>query len=193
METIKNLAKAFVGESQARNRYTLYASVARKEGYQQISAIFLETAEQEFEHAEWLMKMIQDLKKDSSDDLSEIKIEAGVPTLLGTTAENLQEAAEGEHHENVEMYPEFAEKAEEEGFSQVAARIRSISEAEKHHEERYRKLLKEVRGGTVFKKAEEVEWICRKCGYRHIGNEAPKECPSCGHDQGYYQVKCENY
>ncbi len=193
METLKNLAKAFVGESQARNRYTLYASVARKEGYQQISAIFLETAEQEFEHAEWLMKMIQDLKKDLSEDLSEIKIEAGVPTLIGTTAENLRVAANGEHHENVEMYPEFAKKAEEEGFSQVAARIRSISEAEKHHEERYRKLLKEVENGTVFKKDEEVEWICRKCGYRHVGNEAPKECPSCGHDQGYYQVKCENY
>nr|MDA3815655.1 rubrerythrin family protein [Patescibacteria group bacterium] len=137
METIKNLAKAFVGESQARNRYTLYASVARKEGYQQISALFLETAEQEFEHAEWHMKMIQDLKKDSDEDINEIMIEANVPTVFGTTLENLKEAADGERYENTEMYPEFAVKAEEEGFSKIAARIRSISEAEKHHEERY--------------------------------------------------------
>lgn len=193
METIKNLAKSFVGESQARNRYTLYASVARKEGYQQIAALFLETADQEFEHAEWHMKMIQDLKKDSDEDLSEIMIDAGVPTALGTTLENLREAAEGENYENTEMYPEFAAKAEEEGLTQVAARIRAISEAEKHHEERYRKLLEQVENGTVFKKDKPVDWICRKCGYRHVGNEAPNECPSCGHDQSYYQVKCEEY
>jgi rubrerythrin len=192
-ETIKNLAKAFIGESQARNRYTFYAKVAKKEGYEQIAAIFRDTAEQEREHASWLLKLINELKKESGEDLAEIEVEAVMPTTLGTTAENLKAAIAGENYEHTTMYPEFAGIAEKEGLEEIAARLRSIAVAEKHHEERYQKLLKEVDGGTVFKKQEEVWWVCRECGYVHFGKQPPKVCPSCGHPQSYYQLKCEEY
>jgi len=188
-ETLNNLAKAFIGESQARNRYTFYASAARKEGYEQIASIFSETADQEKEHAKKLFDQIQLLKGEAE----EIKVEAEVPTVLGTTAENLKAAISGENHEHTSMYPGFADKADEEGNADAAKRMRSIAVSEKHHEERYQKLLEQVEAGTIFKKSEETSWICRECGYEHTGTEAPQKCPSCDHPQSFYQVKCEKY
>lgn len=193
LKTIENLAKAFVGESQARNRYTMYSKVAKKEGFEQIAEIFLVTADQEREHAAQLFKEIQELKKMSDQQLSALKVEAEVPTVYGTTAENLQSAIEGENYEHTQMYPEFAEIAESEGFVKIGARLRAIAKAEEHHEERYQKLLNQVKAGTVFKKEEEVWWVCRECGYVHFGKEAPEECPSCNHARAFYQLKCEEY
>ncbi len=192
-QTIKNLAAAFIGESQARNRYTIYAKIAKNEGYEQISAIFTETADQEHEHAKWLMRLINELKKESDEDLSEIKLEAGCPTTVGTTAENLHAAIAGENHEQTSMYPEFADTAKNEGLDAIAARLLAIAKAEKHHEERYAQLVKNLEAGTLFKKESETSWICRKCGYEHSGNSAPELCPACGHPQAYYQVKNETY
>ncbi|MBU1131577.1 rubrerythrin family protein [Patescibacteria group bacterium] len=192
-KTIKNLTKAFIGESQARNRYTIYAKVAKKEGYEQIAEIFHLTAEQEREHANWLFKLINELKKDSAEDLSEINVEATAPTTLSTTAENLKAAIAGENYEHTIMYPEFANEAEEEGYPEIAKRLKAIAKAEEHHEERYQKLLNQVEAGTVFTKDKETAWVCRECGYVHIGPEAPAECPSCGHPRSYYQVQCEEY
>lgn len=192
-KTLKNLAAAFVGESQARNRYTLYAKVAKKEGFEQIAAIFLETADQEREHAGWAFKLIDELKKKSGEDLPEIKIEAGVPTAYGTTAEHLKAAIAGEGYETTSMYPEFARVAEEEGLPEIAARLKAIGQAEAHHRERYQKLLEQVEAGTVFKKDKEVWWYCRECGYAHFGVEPPAVCPSCDHARSYYQVKSEEY
>jgi len=191
-ETIKNLSKAFVGESQARNRYTLYAKTAKKEGYEKISEVFLTTAEQERQHAKWLFKMINDLKG-SSKDYEEIKIEAGVPTTIGSTEENLKAAIGGENFEYTNMYPEFAEKAKEEGLEDVAKRLKAITNAEKHHEERYKKVLKEVGAGTFFEKKEEVEWVCRECGHVHKGTTPPDKCPSCDHPKSFFELKCEEY
>jgi len=189
METIKNLVKAFIGESQARNRYTFYAKIARKEGYEQISEIFLITADNEKEHAKRLFEHVQELKEGAN----EINVEAACPTIYGTTVENLKAAISGENYEHTKMYPEFAETAEKEGFPKIATRMRSIAVAEQHHEQRYKKLLKEVKGKTVFKKEQEVEWVCRECGYVHKGTEAPSICPSCDHKQSFYQVNCEEY
>jgi rubrerythrin len=191
--TIENLAKAFVGESQARNRYTFYAKIAKKEGFEQIAGIFLATAENEREHASWLFKLINELKEKSSEKLDNVKVEVTVPITLGTTRENLKAAIAGENYEHTSMYPEFAKAAEEEGFPEIAKRLRAIAIAEKHHEERYRKLLKEVEEGTVFKKEKEVWWVCRECGYVHYGKEPPEKCPSCSHPRSFYQVKCEEY
>ncbi|MFH0930643.1 MAG: rubrerythrin family protein [Candidatus Zixiibacteriota bacterium] len=193
IKTIENLAKAFIGESQARNRYFFYAKIARQEGYEQIAEIFLTTADNEKEHAKWLFNLIQELKSKSSEKSDEIKVEASTPTILGITAENLKAAIAGEHYENTVMYPEFAETAKKEGFSEIARRLKAISKAEEHHEERYRKFLKEVEAGTVFKKSEKVYWVCRECGYVHYGTEPPLKCPSCDHDRSYYQIKCEEY
>lgn len=188
-KTLENLTKAFIGESQARNRYTFYAKVAKKEGYEQISAIFMETAEQEKAHAKREFEHIQELKGDKA----EIIVEASAPTEYGNTIENLKAAIAGETYEHEEMYPAFAKTAEEEGLEKIAARFRAIAKAEIHHRERYEKLLKEVEAGTVHKKEKETSWVCRECGYVHVGNEAPKECPSCDHPQAYYQVRCETY
>lgn len=193
IKTIENLAKAFIGESQARNRYSFYAKIARQEGYEQIAEIFLTTADNEKEHAKWLFNLIQELKSKSKENLDELKVEASAPTALGTTAENLKAAIDGEHYENTVMYPEFAEVAQKEGLPEIARRLRSISKAEEHHEERYTKLLKEVEAGTVFKKPEKVYWVCRECGYVHYGTEPPLKCPSCDHERSYYQVKCEEF
>ncbi len=190
-QTIQNLAKAFIGESQARNRYTIYAKIAKKEGFEQIGEIFEKTADQEREHAKWLFRMIQDLKKDGEP--AEIKVEAAAPTVLNTTKENLAAAIAGEHYEYESMYPEFAKVAEDEGFSEISERLKAIANAEAHHEERYKKLLAELEGDSVFKKAEEVEWVCRKCGHTHKGKQPPEECPSCGHPPAYFQIKCEDY
>jgi len=192
-KTIENLTKAFLGESQARNRYTFYAKIAKREGFEQIAEIFLITAENEKEHASWLFKLINELKKKSGEKLNEITIEVRVPIILGTTAENLKAAISGENYERTKMYPEFAEVAERENLPEIAKRLRAIAKAEEHHEERFRKLLKEVEAGTVFKKEREVWWVCRECGYVHFGREPPEKCPSCEHPKSFYQVKCEEY
>ena len=191
--TIENLVKAFIGESQARNRYTIYSKVARKEGFEQISEIFLITAENEKEHAETLFNLIMELKRRSGEEISEIKVEAVAPLVLGNTDENLKAAISGENYEHTRMYPEFADVAEREGLPEVAARLRAIAKAEEHHEERYRKLLREVESNSVFRKDQEVWWVCRECGYVHYGTEPPEVCPSCGHPKGYFQIKCEEY
>jgi len=188
--TIENLIKAFVGESQARNRYSFYAKVAKKEGFEQIAGIFLITAENEKEHAKRLFEHIQELNEDK---VGEFKVEVMAPTTYGDTVENLKSAIAGENDEHTRMYPEFAKIAEEEGLQDIADRLRAIAIAEKHHEERFQKLLEEVEAGTVFKKEKEVWWVCRECGYVHFGIEAPEKCPSCDHPRSFYQVKCEEY
>ncbi len=191
--TIQNLTKAFIGESQARNRYNFYAKIAKKEGFEQIAEIFLITAENEKEHASWLFKLINELKKKTEKNLDEIEVEAKAPTILGNTFENLKVAISGENYEYTKMYPEFAEVAEKEGLPEIAKRLKAIAKAEEHHEERFKKLLKEVEADTVFKKEKEVWWVCRECGYVHFGKQPPEECPSCDHPRSFYQIKCEEY
>ncbi len=192
-ETLENLSKAFIGESQARNRYSFYAKIAKQEGYEQIAGIFLLTADNEKEHASWLFKLINELKKKNGEVLNEIRVEAVAPIIFGTTIENLQAAIAGENYEHTRMYPEFADVAEREGFPEIARRLRAIAKAESHHEERYTKLLRKVESGTVFKNENEVWWVCRECGYVHFGTEPPAECPACSHPRGYYELKCEEY
>jgi len=199
--TLENLSKAFIGESQARNRYTFYASTARKEGYEQIAEIFTMTADNENEHAEWLMKMINQLKATTKDDYSEIHVEAGVPTTWNTnvqpsgaaTIDNLKAAIAGETYEYTTMYPEFAEAAKAEGYKDIAGRLLSIAKAEVHHGDRYTKILKQLEAGTFFNKPQEVWWYCRKCGYMHKGIAPPNKCPACDHDKSYYQMLNESY
>jgi len=187
--TLQNLTKAFIGESQARNRYTFYAKVAIKEGFEQIAEIFLITAENEKQHAKRIFEHINELngKKD------EVVVEAVAPTTYGKTAKNLKAAIAGENHEHTKMYPEFADVAQKEGLPKIAARMRAIAVAEKHHEERFQKLLKEVESKTVFKKKKATWWVCRECGYVSFGKQPPKECPSCNHPEAFFQVKSENY
>ena len=184
-QTEKNLLASFAGESQARNRYTFFASKAKKEGYEQIAAIFQETADNEKEHAEVFFKYLQG---------GDVKIMAEYPAgVIGTTAENLLAAAEGEKMEWGTLYPDFAKTAEEEGFSEIASIFREIAEVEAYHERRYRKLLENVKKKQVFKKDKVVKWKCRNCGYVHEGPEAPKVCPACKHPQSYYELWVENY
>lgn len=184
-ETEKNLLKAFAGESQARNRYTYAASQAKKEGYVQISDIFSETADQEKEHAKRLFKFMEG---------GEVEITAAFPAgKIGTTAENLKEAAGGENYEWTDMYPGFAKVAREEGFEAIAIVFEKIANAEKQHEKRYLDLLKNVENGTVFKKDKPVVWRCRNCGYLHESEEAPKNCPACAHPQAHFELLAENY
>lgn len=192
-KTIENLTKAFIGESQARNRYTFYSKIAKKEGFEQIAGVFALTAEQEKEHANWLFKLINQLKEKNGEEMDELTVEALAPTILGTTADNLKAAIAGENYEHTSMYPGFADVAQKEGFPKIAARLRMIAVAEKHHEQRYSKLLAQIEAGTVFKKAEPVWWICRECGYMHFGKEPPEVCPSCDHPRAYYEVMCEEY
>jgi rubrerythrin len=192
-KTIENLTKAFIGESQARNRYTFYARVAQKEGYEQICEIFTVTADNEKIHAKRLFEQINELKKKSKEKFDPIMVEAEAPTTYGTTIENLKAAIAGEHHEHASMYPEFAEIAKNEGLPELAKRLLAIAKAEEHHEERYKKLLKELEAGTVFKKKKETWWVCRECGYIHFGKEPPVKCPACDHPTAFYQVKCEEY
>jgi len=192
-KTIVNLSKAFIGESQARNRYTFYAKIAQKEGYEQIAAIFLATAEQEKTHAKRLFEHINELKKETNEDLNEIPLESSVPTTYSTTIENLRAAIAGENHEYTIMYPEFAKQAEEDGYGAIAVRLRSIARAEEHHEERYKKLLAQLEAGTIFNKDKEVWWVCRECGYVHFGTTPPEKCPSCDHPKAFYEIKCEEY
>lgn len=179
-KTEKNLMAAFAGESQARNRYTYFAGQAKKEGYEQIAAIFLETAEQEKEHAKREFKFLEG---------GEVEITGSFPAgVIGTTAENLRASAAGENYEHTRMYPEFAGIAREEGFEKIAVVFSAIAVAEKGHEARYLALLEDVEIGKVFKKDVPVRWRCRNCGYIYEGTEAPQECPACAHPQGYYEV-----
>lgn len=193
-KTLINLAKAYIGESQARNRYTSYAKIAKKEGYEQIAEIFLLTADNEREHAAQLIKMIGEIKRLNNIPPDEIKVETEMPfNVISDTLNNLQAAAMGEKFEYTTMYPEFAKIALEEGLPEVAARLISIAKAEEHHEERYKKLIEQLSHKTLFQKETEVWWVCRECGYIHFGKSAPTICPSCDHEQAYYQVKCEEY
>jgi rubrerythrin len=184
-KTEKNLLKSFAGESQARTRYTFFASVAKKEGYEQISAIFTETANNEKEHAELFFKHLKG---------GLVEIEASYPAgIIGTTSQNLKAAAEGEKMEWGTIYPDFAEVAEKEGFPQIANTFRMVATVEKHHERRYLKLLANIEKGKVFKKDTGIKWKCRNCGNIHEGSEAPITCPVCLHPQSYFEVWCENY
>ena len=192
-KTLENLTKAFIGESQARNRYIFYAKIAKKEGFEQIGGIFEETADQEKEHAKKLFEHIMELKEKVDPKMKEINVEATASLTYGNTEENLQAAIDGENYEHTDMYPGFADDAESEGLTKIATRLRSIAKAEAHHEERYQKLINEIKAGTVFKKPEKVTWICRECSYQHESTEPPQECPSCDHPKSFYQVKCEKY
>ena len=184
-KTEKNLLASFAGESQARNRYTYFASAAKKAGYEQIAAIFLETADNEKEHAKRFFKLLEG---------GELEIQAAYPAgVIGDTAQNLEAAAAGENLEWTKLYKEAEETASQEGFEEIAIQFKEIAEVEEQHEERYRKLLKNVREGKVFKKDAVVKWKCRNCGYVHEGKEAPEECPACAHPQSYYELLCENY
>ncbi|NDV47411.1 rubrerythrin family protein [Paludibacter sp. 221] len=184
-QTEKNLLQSFAGESQARMRYTYFSSVAKKEGYEQIAAIFLETAEQEKEHAKKFFKYLEGGK---------VEFTASFPAgVIGTTAENLLAAAMGENEEWSEDYPRFAEVADQEGFPNIANTFRKIASVEAHHESRYRRLLERLENGTTFSREEETDWQCRNCGYVHTGKEAPKACPACAHPQAYFEVEKQNY
>ncbi len=184
-QTEKNLLAAFAGESQARNRYTYFASVARKEGYEQIAAILRETAGNEKEHAEVFFKYLEG---------GEVEITAGYPAgVIGDTLANLQAAAAGEKLEWSTLYPDFEEVAREEGFSEIAVSFHEIAEVEEYHERRYNTLANRVADGEVFKRAEPIKWKCRNCGYVHEGTTAPNVCPACRHVQAYYEPWAENY
>lgn len=184
-ETEKNLLKAFAGESQARNRYTYFASVAKKEGLMQMADIFMETSGQEKEHAKRFFKFLEG---------GDLEITATYPAgKIGTTAENLEAAANGEHEEWTELYPAFAAKAREEGFEAIAVVWEKICIAEKQHEKRYRDLLNNLNAGKVFKKDGKVIWRCRNCGYIHEAEEAPGMCPACAHPQAHFEVLGENW
>ncbi|SKA62981.1 rubrerythrin [Desulfobaculum bizertense] len=184
-KTEKNILTAFIGESQARNKYTYWASVAKKEGYVQISAIFAETADQEKEHAKRLFKLLEG---------GEVEVAGAFPAgVIGNTMENLLAAAAGEQEEHEHMYPSFAVIAREEGFNEIAAIFEAIANAEKFHEKRYRALAANIENGTVFKKGDKIVWRCRNCGYIHEGVEAPKLCPACAHPQAHFEVKTENW
>jgi len=184
-QTEKNLLTAFAGESQARNRYTYFASQAKKEGYIQIANIFEETANQEKEHAKRFFKFLEG---------GELEISAAFPAgVIGTTLENLKAAAAGEHHEYSEMYPGFAKVARKEGFDAIALVMEKIAVAETQHEKRYRDLAANIEAGTVFKKARKVTWSCINCGYVHEGTEAPEMCPACTHPRDYFELLGENW
>ncbi len=185
-KTLENLMKAFAGESQARMRYTYFASVAGKEGYKQIQNIFMETAENEKEHAKVFMKLA--LEHLDGENPAPVEINATYPFAYGDTVANLKSAANGEHEEAELDYPAFAATAKEEGFPDIAARFNLIAKVEKHHEMRYRSLLKNIEDGTVFKKDGKVYWKCLNCGYIHEGDAAPTLCPACQHPQAYFQL-----
>jgi rubrerythrin len=183
--TEKNLLTAFAGESQARNRYTYFASQAKKDGFVQIQSIFEETANQEKEHAKRLFKFLEG---------GEIEIKASFPAgVIGSTQENLKAGAAGEHYEHTEMYPGFAKTAREEGFEPIATVFESIAVAEKQHEKRYLDLAANIEAGRVFKRDTEAVWRCRNCGYLHTGNEAPESCPACAHPKAHFELLGENY
>ncbi len=184
-QTEKNLLTAFAGESQARNRYTFFASKAKKEGYVQIADIFAETADQEKEHAKRLFKFLEG---------GEVEIAAAFPAgVIGPTVDNLKASAAGEHYEYTEMYPGFAKIAKEEGFGEIAVVFENIAVAEKQHEKRYVALANNIETGRVFKRDQSVTWRCRNCGFIYEGLEAPQECPACAHPQAYFELLAENW
>jgi rubrerythrin len=184
-KTEKNLLTAFAGESQARNRYTYFASKAKKEGFEQISGIFAETADNEKEHAERLFKFLEG---------GEAEVAAAFPAgVIGKTVDNLKAAAAGENHEHTTMYPEFAKIADEEGFNEIASVFRSIAVAEKQHEKRYLALAENIEKDRVFKRDKVVKWRCRNCGYIHEGTEPPDKCPACAHPKAYFELLGENW
>jgi len=184
-KTEKNLLASFAGESQARNRYTYFASAAKKEGYEQISAVFLETADNEKEHAKRFFKLLEG---------GDVEITASYPAgVIGKTIENLEEAANGEKLEWSKLYLDAEYTAREEGFEEIAVQFKEIAEVEEEHEKRYRKLLENIKKGVVFKREKSVKWHCRNCGYVHEGREAPDKCPACAHPQSYYELLTENY
>lgn len=192
-ETLKNLLKAFIGESQARNRYTMFAKQAMKEDYYELEAVFLITADQEREHAKQLSKMINQLQAKMGKKSEPVMVEANGEAMFATTKENLKWAIEGENYENTQMYPSFAKQAIADGLPDVAKRLAAIGVAEKHHKERYEKLLKVIEDGTLLNKEKPVIWYCRKCGYVHIGNTPPEKCPSCDHEKEYFYMGNEEY
>jgi rubrerythrin len=184
-QTEKNILASFAGESQARNRYTMFAKVAKKEGYEQIASIFMETAENELEHAKRYFKLLEG---------GDVEITAAYPAgVVGTTAENLEEAAAGENLEWTKLYKEAGDIADQENLPEAAAQFRSIAKVEAEHEKRYRKLLARVKDGTVLKREAPVRWKCRNCGYIHEGTEPPELCPSCNHSKAYFEELAENY
>lgn len=184
-KTEKNLLTAFAGESQARNRYTYFASAAKKEGFEQISAIFTDTAENEKEHAKRLFKFLEG---------GDVEVSAAFPAgIIGKTTENLKASADGENHEWTQMYPEFAKIADEEGFCEIAVVFKSIATAEKGHEKRYLDLLENIKKDKVFKKEHNVKWRCRNCGFIFEGKGAPEKCPACAHPKDYFEIAAENY
>jgi len=184
-KTEKNLMSAFAGESQARNRYTFFASVAKKEGYEQIAGIFLETADNEKEHAKRFFKLL--------GKVGDVEITGSFPTGIGTTIENLESAAKGEHEEWYDLYERFSKEAAEEGFAEISVVFKKVSEVEQHHEMRYRKLLENIENNTVFKKPEVVQWKCRNCGYVFTGKDAPEKCPACAHPKSYFELLADNF
>lgn len=190
-KTAENLLKSFAGESQARNRYTYYASVADKEGYKQIRNIFIETADNEKEHAKRFYKFLLEGFKDELP--AKIMIEADYPVAQGNTLDNLRAAASGENEEWSDLYPAFADVADEEGFPEIANVYRMIASAEERHEIRFNKLAENIANGKVFKKDEKVMWKCGNCGYIHEGNEAPGLCPACAHPQSFFELFVETY
>lgn len=190
-QTAENLLKAFAGESQARNRYFMYASVADKEGYKQIQNIFLETADHERIHANRFFKFLVEGLKDELP--TTVNITADYPVALGTTLENLKAAAAGENEEWTDLYPAFAKVAEDEGFPEVAVAFKMIAKAESNHETRFAKLVKNIETDKVFAREESIQWKCGKCGYVHTGTNAPKTCPACLHSQAHFELFVENY
>ena len=192
-ETLKNLHKAFIGESQARNRYTMFAKQAMKDAFYELEAVFLETADQEREHAKQLSKMINQLQAKLGNSSGPVMVEAEGAAMFGSTLDNLKGAINGETHEFTEMYPSFSKQAIADGLPDVAKRLMAISVAEKHHKERYEKLLNAIQGGTLLKKDKPVVWFCRKCGYMHIGLTPPDKCPACDHEKEYYYTAIEEY
>lgn len=184
-QTEKNLLTAFAGESQARNRYNYFAKQAKKDGYEQISGIFAETADNEKEHAKRLFKFLEG---------GEVEIQAAFPAgVIGPTTDNLKAAAAGENYEHTTMYPEFAKMADKEGFNEIADVFRNIANAEAQHEKRYLALINNIKTGTVFKRETVVTWRCRNCGYIHEGKEPPEKCPACAHPQAYFELLGENW
>ncbi len=192
-KTLIGLVQAFIGESQARNRYNIYAKIAKKEGFEQIAEIFNVTADNERVHAKNFWRAAHAVMEQTGKSMPEITVDAVAPLKVGKTIDNLKAAIEGETHEHTKMYPDIADTAEKEGFKAIAEQVRAIAQAEVHHAKRYTALLKEVEAKMVFKKSKPTSWVCRECGYIHEGEEPPDQCPSCFHPAPFFEVLCETY
>ena len=192
-KTLIGLVQAFIGESQARNRYNIYAKIAKTEGFEQIAEIFNVTADNERVHAKNFWRAAHAVMEQTGKSMPEISVDAMAPLKVGKTIDNLKAAIEGETYEHTKMYPDIANTAEKEGFKAIAEQVRAIAKAEDHHAKRYTALLKEVEAKTVFKKSKPTRWVCRECGYVHEGEEPPDKSPSCFHPASYFEVFCETY